>query len=536
MLSEYLEGSLSSISANSITELFLWLLISFFVFALVLKNSNRGHGFTQYTPTLLTTLGILGTFVGIVSGLLGFDVNNIDQSISTLLAGLKTAFITSLAGMSASIGFKLLISTGLFSPKLDQGIDGDSIGISELYSVMREQVQSLEVLRQTVGGDGETSLVGQIKLMRSDLGDNQKRLFQTIEPIPQILQKIGEQTGQQQHQFEQFQERLWIKLQDFADLMSKSATEQVIEALKTVIADFNQNLTEQFGENFKQLNEAVLSLVQWQENYKEQLLQMSQQYQQGVEAIGQTESAVSRIGEASKAIPDHMQQLKSILEVNQHQLQELERHLESFKEIRDKAVEALPEIRKHIDETVDGVMQTSEILVTGLSKATDQVTKEISTSIQDMSTRITESTNETQGALRTLAGDMKEENHQLSESYKTASQTVIHQSDEMRNRFEKAMSASHDQMTQSLKEQTDKHAQENQRVLEGMSRHAQEALQNTGETVEKQVKMIEDSMERELNRVLSELGKALTQISGGFTQDYKQLVQEMQRVTRTGVN
>lgn len=59
-------------------------------------------------------------------------------------------------------------------------------------------------------------------------------------------------------------------------MMSKSATEQVINALKEVISDFNNNLVEQFGENFKQLNAAVLELVQWQENYKQQLLQMTE--------------------------------------------------------------------------------------------------------------------------------------------------------------------------------------------------------------------------------------------------------------------
>ena len=44
-------------------------------------------------------------------------------------------------------------------------------------------------------------------------------------------------------------------------MMSKLATEQVIAALKTVIQDFNNNLAEQFGENFKQLNTAVLEPV-----------------------------------------------------------------------------------------------------------------------------------------------------------------------------------------------------------------------------------------------------------------------------------
>lgn len=42
----------------------------------------------------------------------------------------------------------------------------------------------------------------------------------------------------------------------------------MIEALRQVIVEFNQNLMEQFGENFKKLNRAVKDLVQWRENYK----------------------------------------------------------------------------------------------------------------------------------------------------------------------------------------------------------------------------------------------------------------------------
>lgn len=66
-----------------------------------------------------------------------------------------------------------------------------------------------------------------------------------------------------------------------SEVIAKSATEQVINALKEVIRDFNNNLTEQFGENFKELNKAVFKLVEWQENYSNQIEQMIRQYEQG---------------------------------------------------------------------------------------------------------------------------------------------------------------------------------------------------------------------------------------------------------------
>lgn len=51
----------------------------------------------------IVSLGVLGTFIGILFGLFGFEVSNIEQSLPFLLEGLKTAFITSGVGMFCSI-------------------------------------------------------------------------------------------------------------------------------------------------------------------------------------------------------------------------------------------------------------------------------------------------------------------------------------------------------------------------------------------------------------------------------------------------
>ena len=244
MLSGPIESVIIAVGADILTDVFIVVLVAVFLAGLHFKRANKHHAFTQYTPTLLTTLGILGTFFGIVAGLLGFDVNDIDGSISSLLAGMKTAFTTSLVGMLLAVTYKVAGAVGWLAPKQQDAIDEDQIGIAELYQVMAEQRDGIVTLQKSIGSGDESSLTGQMKLLRSDVNDNHK---------------IG------QKDFEGFQERLWIKLQDFADMMSKSATEQVIEALKQVITDFNNNLTEQFGDNFKQLNEAVLHLVEWQE-------------------------------------------------------------------------------------------------------------------------------------------------------------------------------------------------------------------------------------------------------------------------------
>ncbi len=50
----------------------------------------------------IVSVGVLGTFVGIFIGLQGFDPSDIINSVNDILVGLKTAFFTSIVGMSVA--------------------------------------------------------------------------------------------------------------------------------------------------------------------------------------------------------------------------------------------------------------------------------------------------------------------------------------------------------------------------------------------------------------------------------------------------
>ena len=65
----------------------------------------------ELIPGLLTSLGILGTFMGMMRGLSGLDFSNSDaiiEGIPVLLDGMRFAFGTSVAGVSCSIVFNML--------------------------------------------------------------------------------------------------------------------------------------------------------------------------------------------------------------------------------------------------------------------------------------------------------------------------------------------------------------------------------------------------------------------------------------------
>ena len=73
---------------------------------------SPGHAqLAEVVPSLLTSLGILGTFIGLMRGLGGLDVSDAAktmESIPQMIGGMTFAFMTSIAGISCSLVFNML--------------------------------------------------------------------------------------------------------------------------------------------------------------------------------------------------------------------------------------------------------------------------------------------------------------------------------------------------------------------------------------------------------------------------------------------
>jgi chromosome segregation ATPase len=586
---DILESLLRSLDTQSVSSAILVLMVIVCALGLFFTKQAKQVEFVNYVPTLLTTMGIFGTFLGIVLGLLDFNQLDIEASIPPLLEGLKTAFITSLAGILLSLVFKTLSTFSFLKPK--QVEESISHATPEaILGAMQAQVTETRTLKDALVGNEESTLFGQLKILRGDINDNAKL----------SVKNLQEQSTKQQEKFDAFSEKLWLKLQDFADTLSKSATEQVIEALKQVITDFNNNLTEQFGDNFKQLNEAVIKLVEWQENYKLQLEQMQQQYAQGVESISATESSVAHISEQSKIIPESMNELKGVMEVNQHQLAELERHLEAFKLMRDEAVKAVPEIRAQVQSTVEdisaAVTTASDHYKTLLSESDDYIKAHVKTSnellekfasetekgINSVGTRLTESSEIISKNIDTAANEFTNNTTRTNESLQTSSDYLQSQTEIIKQHLQDAVSdlnstmrdmianlvvdakdmnstmkeanknlvtdtenvrdtvvKSAEKLQQRLNEVIDDAAtqQINQakRTFDAMEEQIKQQVGLTGEAVDSQLKLIDTAMQQEINRVMNEMGQALAQVSGKFVEDYIKLTQAMNEVVNQRV-
>lgn len=535
MLAQLFEHLFHSVDSMLVTNIFIWAVILIFAFAWWCDYKNIHSKFREYAPTLMGALGILGTFIGIIIGLLDFNTESIDTSIPVLLGGLKTAFITSIVGMFFAIAFNAL-DAFFFANKRNKSANNkpELITPDHIHHELKEQNQFLEKLVSGMSGSEEGSLVAQIKLLRNEINDTSRT---------------------QLTHHNEFTNKLWEQLQQFADLMAKGATEQIINALRQVIIDFNKNLTEQFGENFKALDASVKKLVDWQENYKTQVEQMGAQYQQSVESLVETRGAVAGIWEECKEIPLAMAELRDVLQVNQHQISELSLHLDAFVLLRDKATDAVPAIHEKLNEVGEllkaGALSVSTTLgQTGEELLTNSNAMRIA--LDEGSEGFRQSVTQTQQAFASMAHDvsnssetltttlgetiteMKQSGDEFLKSLELHSK-VLHRNMEQNtasvidlftktgDKFNQQLSNNADNMFGTIQSTFDK-------ASAGLNSQVKESVERFGSSINEQLHAFEQATEREMNREMQALGNSLLAISQGFVKNYNHLIKEYQSI------
>jgi hypothetical protein len=265
-------------------------------------------------PNVFTTIGVLGTFVGIYFGLLSFDVGNITESIPSLLEGLKTAFTTSIWGILLSLVFGKISQVVLRSaeqklpPKptdelaalqeinenliesrketntnlqtLNKSLIGetdDSIStqlvklrnqFSDLHSSQEKQNETLIKVQQVLGGDKDTSLLTQIQKLRAEQTEIAKDTKKNVEWIVESMNKNNELISK--------------KFDEFSELLAKNNTEALVEVMKRATEEFNAQMSalieKLVQENFKELNNSVQRMNDWQQENKEMITLLTNQF------------------------------------------------------------------------------------------------------------------------------------------------------------------------------------------------------------------------------------------------------------------
>lgn len=328
----------------------------------------------ESAPTILTTLGIFATFFAIALGLLKFNSSNIQQSVPALLDSMKTAFWASVFGVGCALTFKIR-----------EAFTSDEEYYDEDFN--RAVLDKLELLRK----------------------DNNEHLENLTNSLSEALNKIA-----------------------------KSSSDELVKALQEVIKDFNTKINEQFGENFKQLNQAVEKLVIWQEQYKGYIDSSTNTLNQIITNIQglntkfdglvnnstQLTNNINTVTQNAQSFNNTAQQLQSVLGNLDKQREAIQTQLTTLSSLVSQASNDLPKIHTQILE-IGTTMQNSangfNTQVSELANNTKNQTDALTAGIEEA---LKQSLNTLGGQLASMTEKFASDYNQLSNALARISQTT----------------------------------------------------------------------------------------------------------------
>ncbi len=295
--------------------LFVVDLFSFF------KRSHRDF------RSVIVSLGVLGTFVGVFVGLLGFDSNDIRGSVPMLLEGMKTAFFTSVVGLALSVVLAIVQRASGF------GSDDEAAALNDVA----RQLGALSTLEETIRREQRET--------REQLSE---QLAITRESIDSALQQF-----------------------------SGDASNDLVKALREVVEDFNSTVNAQFGENFQALNESVGALVRWQTGYAEQIESERALLAQTRDSLSQSSQTLESIAQRNQETQDVYHQLSSMIESASVQTQKMQIELDRYGDAGEKARASLGQLEQSLIKVNEGV----ETQVHAMSRVTQELSRQLPNSL-----------------------------------------------------------------------------------------------------------------------------------------------------------
>ena len=448
---------------------------------------------------IASTIGVLGTFVGISIGLWKFNPNDITSSVPLLLSGMKIAFATSIIGMAASIFMKYIALKNEDEENIDD--------IMELFNTM----------------------IAESRNVNNTLIENQKQTENALNKVSEI--------------WASHQENLTVELK--SEILNLN--NNIISKQEELIGEFKK-----LGECFTLLNSGVNNLLTWQENYKETIENTTKELETVIQTIHNADESIESISKNSSLIKENNENLSEVLkEINKTQNVIIDSN-KSIIEISNTAKESIPQINEHFTNIDNRTKESTAYLQTLISENLNNIKSYLEKITEDVLSKTTQSIYENNRqfkyeisehisqckmliySLKDLIPDINE--HLLS-TQKRFNKTLIHFNEEVQNSLRENTLEINKQV-QLLKENTaninntlDDTISESTKRLENITIATSNQIKTMAEEMEKlcvrKIEKLDNTLIEEFTDALSCLAGQLVTISEGFSEDYYRLLEEL---------
>ncbi|WP_040556440.1 hypothetical protein [Reinekea blandensis] len=326
-----------------------WIIIGVIVLLMIYFHGPVYSAHTaNYSPSILTSVGIFGTFLGVALGLSEFNTGAVEDSVPELLEGLKTAFWTSIAGLLGALSIKFRYAVASMRVRAHRE--------SKMTATMDDLAWHLERIANAVATD--------------DKEDQQN-----------WLQWRDQFLEQQREQHSQVLSALTTYQQD----MTEANTAALEKAITHVMKEFNTRIEEQYGDNFKRLNDAVGRMLTWQEDNKTQIESLLEANERSAKSSVVAAESFERLITQTRSFTSVAEDMETLLSALQSQSENLREYLTTFSTLIVDAQKGLPQLEdrimlltKGLQETVEGQSQQMRTLLESTAEGIQQTSGRVS--------------------------------------------------------------------------------------------------------------------------------------------------------------
>lgn len=402
--------------------IFIWKFKHYQTTATADKKSfwNNNYIF-ESIPPVFPTLGIFCTALGITVGLSGFDTEKIQESLPTLLEGLRLAFFATMAGIIGLLVFQKL--NAVIQKQIDddpnrpvkqtEELSAISALTFEVKELKNDNQKQIEKLIQSFGTDLETKVSSKLSTLEKEIVNLQKAVNENQKTTTEGLTQINTTTNNSRieltEQFKNLREEQKAtsekanknteeiikamsennnltskKFDEFSELLRKNNTEALVEVMKNATEQFNEQMSELINrlvkENFAELNNSIKSLNQWQKQNKDQVQKLTEHFQKTTEMFTISATTLKQVADNTKSLTDDDSKLSQLVDelkrvmIEDGKFQEITNKLTNTIEMLESTTESFDETTSKLNEwvkTEKNFKEAAQILITKLEEFRD---------------------------------------------------------------------------------------------------------------------------------------------------------------------
>lgn len=368
---------------------------------------------------MLVGLGVLGTFIGLTLGIVGIKLDSqetLRQGIETLLAGMTTAFLTSVVGMVLSSFYTFLEKDALnrltrTCVKLCEKLDN-------LYFISELEKQQILTNRQNkLFLEQVAIIVHDIKSVDDDaneltIGNMLRDIKQSNEYQIDVLNAMAENICN----------GLGEKFKELADAIQNPAANMangIVEELKTAIKQMADSVEATVNSitkgNLDKVSDQLGNAIQSLETFPQTMALLSEKMQNNMELLGKQVSSINtETAQVGANLADKQaslnQQSADILDKFQNGmsdtteiLKEVKKSLAEFEKLHQQAATTIEKIRnaatsvetasKNIDDAQSKFVTTNNNVFEAMKKMLDKAIEDTQKTFDNIKATVNESVN-----------------------------------------------------------------------------------------------------------------------------------------------